>query len=99
MRKRLLIPLLTLTFLLACALSTQLQPALIKSQWGVDGAFGVRPMSHQCMGLQVSGASIRWLPAAEIRFRVGQFSFNYIVEKEPAPERPYCIGQDIWFGE
>jgi hypothetical protein len=99
MRKRLLIPLLTLTFLLTCALSTQFQPALLQAVGAVDGSFGIRPMSHRCIGLRLTGASIGWLPAADFRFSVGRFSVRYWVDEAPTPERLYCIGQDIWFGE
>lgn len=99
MRKRTVILSLTLGLLLACALSTQLQPTLLRAFRAVDGSFGIRPMSHQCAGLRVDGASLGWLPAADVRFSVGWFSIRYWVDEKPWSDRPYCFGQDVWFGE
>jgi len=90
---------LTLILVLACAASTQLQPFLLKSLGALDGSFGLRPMSHACAGLRLNGASIGWLPAADFSFSIGLFSVRYWVDEEAWPERPYCIGQDFWFGE
>ncbi len=99
MRKHLRHPLLTLILVLACAVSTQLQPFLLKSVSALDGSFGVQPMSHACAGLKLNGPSIDWLPAADFRFNVGQFSVRYWVDEESRLERLVCVGQDIWFGE
>jgi hypothetical protein len=98
MKKRKLIPWLVL-LLLACAASTQLQPVLLRSLGAVDGSFGLRPVSHTCVGLQVDGKTLGWLPAADIRFKVWNFSFRYWVDESISPQRPTCLGQDIWFGE
>jgi hypothetical protein len=99
MRKR--TPLLTilLYLLLACALFSQFQPALLRSLGAVDGTFGFRPMSHQCAGLQVEGTSLSWLPVADVHFSIGRFSVRYWVNEQPWSEHPYCLGQDVWFGE
>ena len=99
MQKRFRLPLLTLFLLLTCAAVTQLQPFLLKNLGALDGSFGIRPMSHACAGPQLKGASIRWLPTVDFRFKVGGFSFRYWVDHQASPERLYCIGQDIWFGE
>jgi hypothetical protein len=99
MQKCLLLPLLTLILLLTCAVSTQLQPFVLKNLGAVDGSFGIRPMSHKCAGLHLNGTAIDWLPAGDVHFRAGLFSFRYWVDAEVQPTRLYCIGQDIWFGE
>jgi hypothetical protein len=99
MKKRKLLPLLCLILLLACAASTQFQPLLLASLGAVDGSFGIRPMSHACIGLQVDGARLAWLPAADTQFQLGYFSFRYRVDPSFLPQRPTCIGQDVWFGE
>jgi hypothetical protein len=99
MRKRVLPSLLILIFVLACVAISQLQPGLLQKLGAVDGTFGIRPMSHQCLGFRLNGASIGWLPAADFRFTLGSFAVRYWVDEEPWPERAYCIGQDVWFGE
>ena len=55
-------------------------------------------MSHACAGLRLNGASIDWLPLVDFRFKLGAFSVRYWMDEEVQPERPYYIGQDIWFG-
>lgn len=93
------IPLLIAIFIVACLASTQLQPALLKGMLAVGGSFGLRPMSHQCIGLKVMGESIDWLPAGEYRLTIGRFLIRYRVEEQVRPERIYCLGQDVWYGE
>lgn len=93
------IPLLIAIFIVACLASTQLQPALLKSMHAVGGSFGLRPMSHQCIGLKVMGEAIDWLPAGDYRLTIGRFLIRYRVEEQVRPERIYCIGQDVWYGE
>jgi len=133
------IPLLVAIFMAACLASTQLQPALLKGLHAA-GSFGLRPMSHQCIGLKVMGESITrppaaakctadlrsalpstygrhcqirfarprqmlpgntidWLPAGKYRFTIGRFLIRYRVEEQVRPERIYCLGQDVWYGE
>ncbi len=99
MRKRTVVLFLVASMILACAVLTQLQPTLLHAFRAVDGSFGIRPMSHQCAGIQADGASLGWLPAADFRFTVGRFSVLYWVDKDAWPGHPYCIGQDVWFGE
>lgn len=85
-----------------CLLLTQAQGVLINAKQAVGGSFGVRPMSHDCVGLRVrEGSATRWFPHADVQFHVGRFHFRYVVQP-PQPfggERDYCVGQDIWFGE
>jgi hypothetical protein len=99
MQKRLRLSFLILSPVPANAAYTQLQPFLLKSLGAMDGSFGIPPMSHTCAGQRLSGASIDWLAAVDYRFKVGVFSVRDWVDQEGWPERPYCIEQDIWFGE
>jgi hypothetical protein len=80
---------------------TQLQPLVLRAAGAVDGTFGIRPKTHQCLGLtlEAEGAASR-LPAGDVEFRLGFFHFRYSVSEEAgAAQRPICVGQDIWFGE
>ena len=98
-RKRPTSLLVILAGLCACLLATQLQPAFLRAVHAVDGSFGIRPMSHKCAGLKVLGIHLDWLPAGDVRFKTGLFSFRYWVDEKVQPDRLYCIGQDIWYGE
>ena len=94
MKRKLLLGILLILFVL-----TQLQLVILHSLGAVDGSFGLRPMTHQCLGLKISGETVaRVFPAAEAGTRLGNFSVRYAVGPE-AGERTYCLGQDIWFGE
>jgi hypothetical protein len=93
------IPLLIAIFIVAWLASTQLQPELLKSLHAAGGSFGIRPMSHRCIGLKVESASIDWLPAGDFSFTMGRFLIRYRVEENISPWRTYCIGQDVWYGE
>jgi hypothetical protein len=98
MRKKtawLLIPLL----LLACLLLTQTQPLILRALHAVDGSFGLRPVSHACLGLPLTGSAFGWLPPGDLRFQAGLFSFRYWLEASSPSDRPYCLGQDVWYGE
>lgn len=86
---------ITLSVLSAMFLLTQLQPAIIHSTGGVAGSFGVRPVSHRCLGFVV--ADNDYFPSGEIEFTMFLFHFRYSISHED--ERPLCVGQDIWYGE
>jgi len=98
MKRRLALSLLLASLLLTCFAVTQLQPALLHGRGALDGSFGLRPMSHDCAGLRIAAENLAWLPAGEIRFRLGLFDFRYSVEAQPGG-RTFCLGQDLWYGE
>lgn len=88
-----------LVIVILLALATQLQPLFLRALGAVDGTFGLRPVSHRCAGLTVSGAAIAArLPSADWEGALGFFRVRYHVTRE-ANERDYCLGQDVWFGE
>ena len=95
----------SLIALLAAALGllllSQLQPRLLDARGAVDGSFGLRPVTHDCLGRRLSAGWVaRWLPVADVGFRLGRFHFRYGVRPPEAGEaRDYCLGQDIWYGE
>jgi hypothetical protein len=80
---------------------TQLQPLVIRAAGAVDGSFGIRPMSHRCLGLKLrSEKGLAGLPAGDVEFHLGWFHFRYSIGVEDrSGERPVCLGQDIWYGE
>jgi len=85
-------------FLLLVAL-TQLQPFFLGLSGAVDGSFGLRPLSHKCAGIKLSGERIAArLGPADWQAKLGYFSVRYYVPDEAA-EWDFCLGQDIWFGE
>ena len=85
--------------LLIILLLTQFQPILLRTLGAVDGTFGLRPVSHQCAGLTLSGETVtRRFPSTEWEGRIGFFRVRYFVTRE-ASGRDFCMGQDIWFGE
>lgn len=85
--------------LLILILLTQLQPLFLRSLGAVDGTFGLRPVSHECAGITLTGewVSARLAPA-DWQKKVGYFSIRYQVPQE-AEGRVFCLGQDVWFGE
>ena len=95
--RRFLFTLLTIVILLA--LLTQLQPVLLNASGAVDGSFGLRPTSHKCAGLTLTGKWVAGrLDPADWQGKFGLFSLRWFVP-EDAGERDFCLGQDIWFGE
>jgi hypothetical protein len=91
---------LLITLIIALGLS-QLQPFLLRSAGAIDGTFGIRPLSHKCLGFTLeSRAGLSRLPIGQVEFKMGLFHFRYaIIEKDKSEERPICLGQDLWFGE
>ncbi len=80
---------------------TQLSGMLVAGRGGVAGSFGIRAMTHDCIGLRISTEkAIELFPEGEIEFHFLLFHFRYSVSSEFADsDQLFCIGQDIWFGE
>ena len=95
-----LIKYLLITLVVALCLS-QLQPLFLRSAGAVDGTFGIRPMSHKCLGFILGvNRGLSQLPIGQVEFHMGLFHFRYaITEENKSGERPICLGQDLWFGE
>ena len=87
-----------LIILVILLLLTQLQPLFLQSLGAVDGTFGLRPVSHHCAGLTISGETAARLPSADWDGALGVFRVRYNVTRE-ASGRDFCLGQDVWFGE
>ena len=90
-----------LTFLVITIFLSQLQPFIVKAAGGVDGTFGVRPVSHRCLGIthQVSEGDF-WPPVGYKEFNLWLFQFRYTVtENDRSGHNLMCTGQDLWFGE
>ena len=99
MKKKWIIVPVILTLAGLCLASTQTQPLVLKSRRALDGTFGARAMSHDCLGLKADAARLP-LPTGELSFRLGAFSFRYSIRDEfREMHTTLCIGQDIWFGE
>jgi hypothetical protein len=71
------------------------------SNSAVDGSFGLRPISHKCLGVTLEGPQRpSVLPEGDVEFELGLFHFRYFVSEEIGlGETPMCLGQDLWFGE
>ena len=80
---------------------TQLSGMLVAGRGGVAGSFGIRSMTHDCIGVRISTEeAIELFPEGEIEFHFLLFDFRYSVSSGLADsDREVCIGQDIWFGE
>jgi len=87
-----------LTFLAIAVFLSQLQPFIVKAAGAVDGTFGVRPISHKCLGIthKASEGAI-WPPVGDIEFTLWLFQFRYTVSDNE--HQLMCTGQDLWFGE
>jgi hypothetical protein len=73
---------------------TQLQPWIVARAGGVAGSFGVRSMTHECLGISYENGIF---PPGEMEFTFLRFHFRYSVSESLS--RPLCVGQDIWYGE
>ena len=60
------------------------------------GSFGLRPMSHSCIGLKISPDTAMIFPRGDIEF---QFLFHFRYHVLDKSSGIFCLGQDIWFGE
>jgi len=90
-----------LTVLVLAIFLSQLQPFILKAAGGVDGTFGVRPVSHKCLGFthQASEEDF-WPPVGDVEFTLWLFQFRYSVsENDKSGHNLMCTGQDLWFGE
>ena len=90
-----------LTFLAIVIFLSQLQPFIVKAARGVDGTFGVRPISHKCLGIthEASEEAI-WPPTGDVEFNLWLFQFQYnVTEYDKSGHNLMCTGQDLWFGE
>jgi len=90
-----------LTFLAVAIFLSQLQPFVVKAAGAVDGTFGVRPISHNCLGITYeAGEGDIWPPNGDVEFTLWLFQFRYTVsENDKSGHRLMCTGQDLWFGE
>ena len=90
-----------LTFLAIAIFLSQLQPFIVKAAGGVNGTFGIRPVSHKCLGVthQASEGDI-WPPVGDIEYTLWLFQFRYTVsEYDRSGHVLMCTGQDLWLGE
>ena len=99
MKKPSLLLYLLLGSILLCMIATQLQPVLLRALDAVDGSFGLRPVTHQCVGLRLAGGTVSArFPSADWEGTIGFFHVRYFVTRD-ATDRDFCLGQDVWFGE
>jgi hypothetical protein len=84
--------------LLLCCAATQFQVTLVRGLGAVNGSFGLRPLSHDCLGLEIAGEKLAWLPDGEWDARIILFTLRYALPADPSG-RTYCLGQDLWYGE
>ncbi|MBL7150427.1 hypothetical protein ISS86_00675 [Candidatus Microgenomates bacterium] len=68
---------------------------------GVASNFGIRPMTHRCLGIIVSSKSfVNFLPEGDFTFfSTGVRQFRYYVPHRLLNDRPLCLGVDVWYGE
>ena len=65
-----------LSFLAVAVFLSQLQPFIVKAAGAVDGTFGVRPISHKCLGIthEAIEGDI-WPPTGNVEFNLWLFQF------------------------
>jgi len=76
---------------------TVLQLAAVNLSGGVGGTFGIRPVSHRCIGIPVDGATTSALPTGDWGFSFLLDVRYYMPQEREGVE--FCLGQDIWMGE
>lgn len=87
--------------ILIMAVFSQLQPIFVGILGGVAGSFGLRPISHLCLGMRLDkNTAIALFAQGELDFHAGLFHFRYsMIQDDYDSTRELCLGQDIWFGE
>lgn len=87
--------------ILSLIVLTQLSGMLVAARGGVAGSFGIRLMTHDCIGLRIAAEQVtELLPEGDLEFHFLLFHFRYAVPTDFADaEQVFCVGQDIWFGE
>ena len=89
-----------IAILVAILLVLQLQPLVIRARHGVAGSFGLRPVTHDCLGWMSTAQNLSWPPFADFEFHLGYFHFRYAFTRDSfLSDVQMCIGQDIWDGE
>lgn len=89
-----------LVSVLAFLLVLQLQPFVVSARQGVDGSFGYRPYSDDCLGWVDQAVTISWLPFGNLEFQLGYFHFHYYFIRDNFDETiKMCLGQDIVYEE
>jgi len=90
-----------LTFRAIAIFLSQLQPFMVKAAGAVDGTFGVRPITHKCLGItHKASEGYSWPPVGDLEFNLWLFQFRYTVsENDKSGHRLMCTGHDLWFGE
>ncbi len=83
--------------LLVIFLLLQIQTWVVERAGGVDGSFGIRPVTHKCLGFTYLPKGSGIFPSGEVEFNLIRFHFRYSVSHND--DRPFCVGQDIWYGE
>jgi len=68
---------------------------------GLASSFGIRPLTHACLGIQVKSGKITSLLAKRdiTFFTTPARDFRYFVPQTLPLGTPLCIGMDIWNGE
>jgi hypothetical protein len=87
--------------IIALLLLSQMSPVIVSACGGIAGSFGVRLISHDCLGLRIEAKkAVEILPSGDLEFRFIGFHFRYFVSSDyTESSRLVCIGQDIWYGE
>ena len=68
---------------------------------GVASSFGIRPMTHRCLGITIRSKSfVNFLPEGDFTFfSTGARQLRYYVPRRLLNDRPLCLGVDLWHGE
>ena len=64
----------------------------------MGASFGLRPMTHDCIGLEISSeTAVNIFPDGNFGFTF-PFHFRYFIPQDIS-EQVFCLGQDVWHGE